>query len=243
VKPVPQDRLDAALPHMPPTVGAMVRLQLLTACRPEELCLLRPVDIDMRDPACWVYRPLKHKTEHHDHDRLIFLGPKAQEVLRPYLGTRVDAYCFSPADSERRRHAKLREGRRTPLTPSQRARKGKARRRRAPSDRYDSASYRRAIARACDRAFPPPEPLARRKDETKTAWLARLTPEQWQESKAWERDHRWLPNQLRHNRATELRRHGLDIAKTVLGHSKIETTQIYAEKDVQAAMELVSRIG
>jgi hypothetical protein len=32
-------------------------------------------------------------------------------------------------------------------------------------------------------------------------------------------------------------------AKTVLGHSKVETTLIYAEKDVLAAMELMSRIG
>ncbi len=53
----------------------------------------------------------------------------------------------------------------------------------------------------------------------------------------------WSPNRLRHNRATELRRHGLDLAKTVLGHSKVETTQIYAEKDIAAAMDLVSRVG
>jgi hypothetical protein len=35
----------------------------------------------------------------------------------------------------------------------------------------------------------------------------------------------------------------LDVTKTILGHSKVETTQIYAEKDVAAAMELVARIG
>jgi site-specific recombinase XerD len=53
----------------------------------------------------------------------------------------------------------------------------------------------------------------------------------------------WSPNRLRHNRATELRRHGLDVAKTVLGHSKVETTQIYAEKDPDSAKKLMAKIG
>ena len=53
----------------------------------------------------------------------------------------------------------------------------------------------------------------------------------------------WSPNRLRHNRATELRPFGLDMAKTILGHTKVETTQVYAERDLQAAMELVAKIG
>jgi integrase len=53
----------------------------------------------------------------------------------------------------------------------------------------------------------------------------------------------WGPNRLRHSRATELRPYGLDLVKTVLGHSKIETSQVYAEKDFAAAMELVAKIG
>jgi site-specific recombinase XerD len=53
----------------------------------------------------------------------------------------------------------------------------------------------------------------------------------------------WSPNRLRHNRATELRPFGLDVAKTVLGHAKVETTQIDAEKDMHAAMKLVAKIG
>lgn len=53
----------------------------------------------------------------------------------------------------------------------------------------------------------------------------------------------WSPNRLRHNRATELRPYGLDLTKTVLGHTKVETTQVYAERDIRAAKELVARIG
>jgi integrase len=250
IKPVQTDQVDATLPHMPPPVQAMVNLQLLTGARPTEVCTIRPLDIDMRNPSCWVYRPGsdqgphgKHKTAHHGHDRLILIGPKAQEVLRPFLGTKLDAYCFSPRLSEQERHARQRANRKTPLTPSQKARKPKGNRKRAHRDRYDVGSYRNAIYRACDRAFPPPAPLGQTEDETREEWLARLTPEQKAELQRWQSEHRWHPNRLRHTRATELQPHGLDLTKTILGHNKVETTQVYAEKDLAAAMELVSKIG
>ena len=70
-----------------------------------------------------------------------------------------------------------------------------------------------------------------------------MTEAEREEVRAWRREHRWHPNQLRHTRATELRRYGLDLAKTILGHTKVETTQIYAEKDLAAAMELIAKIG
>jgi integrase len=167
-------------------------------------------------------------------------------VLRPHLGTKLDAYCFSPARSEECRGEERRRQRKTPLYPSHLKRleaRRATRRRRAPGDRYDVAGYRRAITRACDQAFPSPEPLAKRADETKKQWNARLTSEEKAELKRWQREHRWHPNRLRHSRATELRRYGLDVTKTVLGHAKVETTEVYAEKDLAAAMELMERIG
>jgi integrase len=258
VKPVPADQIEAALPCMPPVVRAMARFQLLTGCRPDEVCRLRPLDIDMHNPSCWVYRPGsdqgphgQHKTAHHQQDRLVLIGPRAQEVLRPYLGVSPDANCFSPARGEAARSAQRRERRKTPLYPSHLKRLAARRKRaprRAPGDRYDVAGYRRAIERACDRAFPLPERLAPQQSEngkleSRAAWWARLTPEEQFEVRAWRRAHRWHPNRLRHSAATELRRHGLDVAKTILGHAKVETTQVYAEKDFQAAVEVVSRIG
>jgi integrase len=225
VKPVDLAFVEAALPFMPFTVAAMVRLQLIAGCRPAEVCMIRPQDIDQSNSACWIFRPHAHKTEHHEHDRLILIGPRAQEVLQPFLDRNPLAYCFSPAEAEADRNAKKREGRKSPMTPSQRARKPKPNRSRAPSDSYDTHSYRRAIARACRKA----DKEAHRKNPTIPVETV-LVPE-------------WSPNQLRHNRATELRPYGLDIVKTVLGHSKIETTQIYAEKDLAAAVELVSKIG
>ncbi len=46
---------------------------------------------------------------------------------------------------------------------------------------------------------------------------------------------------IRHTAATELRaRHGVEAARTILGHSKVETTQIYAERDLSQAALLTS---
>jgi integrase len=248
IKPVPPEQVEATRPHLPPVVRAMVDFQLLTGCRPSEVCLLRPIDLDMHNPLCWVYRPAKHKTQHLNLDRLILIGPKAQEVLHPYMGTRLDAYCFSPALSEALRNTARRERRKSPMTPSQRARKPKANRNRGHRDRYEVTSYRNAIYRACDRAFPLPERLSpQRQDngkrESRAAWLARLTPGEKEDVRGWRGRHRWHPNRLRHSRATELRPHGLDMVKTILGHTKVETSQIYAEKDLAAAQELVAKIG
>lgn len=55
---------------------------------------------------------------------------------------------------------------------------------------------------------------------------------------------RWTPNQLRHLVATQVRREfDLDAAKTVLGHSQVGTTEIYAEQDRGRAVEVARAIG
>jgi hypothetical protein len=43
---------------------------------------MRTIDIDMSGRV-WVYTPETHKTEHHDKQRRIHLGPIAQETLNP----------------------------------------------------------------------------------------------------------------------------------------------------------------
>ncbi|MFO0788178.1 MAG: site-specific integrase [Pirellulales bacterium] len=54
----------------------------------------------------------------------------------------------------------------------------------------------------------------------------------------------WSPNQLRHAAATELRRtHGLEAAQVILGHTKADVTQIYAERDVSRGVAVIREIG
>jgi len=109
---------------------------------------------------------------------------------------------------------------------------------------YTVSGHRQAVERACDRAFPPPAPLAQRQDETAAAWRARLSDEQREELKTRQKERRWHPNQIRHTFATEARRlFGLEGAQVALGHSKADTTQIYAERDNALSAKVASQIG
>ena len=185
VTPVRKEDVDAVLCHLTRPVRAMVEVQLLTGMRPGEVVQMRRRDLDQSDPMCWSYRPTRHKNKWRGKDRIIFLGPKSQRVLKPFLARAEDAYLFCPAEAvpDRRKRASVRSGRK-------------------PGACYSVSSYDRAVARACRRA----------------------------------RVHHWSPNQLRHTCATELRRkRGLETSSAVLGHSKVETTQVYADQNTALA--------
>ncbi len=238
IAPVNSALVEKTLPHLHPTVAAMVRLQWLTGMRPGEVTQMRAADLNTSG-AIWEYKPGSHKTEHHERDRTIFLGPQAQEILKPWLHLELQANLFSPSESEAQREAERRRNRKTKLWPSHlthQARKKKTRPDRAPGDQYSVASYRRAIARACDLAFPHPS-LAKIPEKDRTA-------EQRSELKAWRKTHRWHPHQLRHTVATRIRHQfGLEAAQVVLGHSELGTTQVYAEKNINAARDVMQQIG
>ena len=54
----------------------------------------------------------------------------------------------------------------------------------------------------------------------------------------------WSPRQLRHTRATAIRRaFGLEAAKAVLGHTDTKITEIYAERDLELARKVMREIG
>ena len=136
VKPVPEAVVEATLPHLPGVVRAMICLQLLTGMRPGEVCLMRACDLD-RTGNVWVYRPATHKTEQHGKLREIYLGPRAQAVIQPWLELAPHSYLFSPSVSEAARNAKRRESRKNRVTPSQAKRQPKANPQRAKRDHYD----------------------------------------------------------------------------------------------------------
>ncbi len=152
ILPVDGAIVEAALHHLPAIPADMVRLQRLTGCRPAEVCILRPCDLD-REGDVWTYKPESHKTEHHGRERVIFIGPKAQGVLLRYLARDAQAYCFRPCDSEQKRLAEQEANRKTPRSCGNvRGSNKKKKPRRKPGERYDTSSYRRSIHRACDRA-------------------------------------------------------------------------------------------
>ena len=70
------------------------------------------------------------------------------------------------------------------------------------------------------------------------------TDEQKAELRAWHKAHEWHPNQIRHTVATEVRaKFGLEAAQVLLGHSRADVTQTYAERDMAKAPEVARKIG
>lgn len=142
VRPVDWEHVKAVIDCVSPVVAAMIRLQWTTGMRSDNLCLIRPADLDQSEDV-WLYRPGRHKTAYRGDPLLIPLGPQAQRLLEPFLDRPSEAYCFSPAESEAWRNA--RRTRKTATTPSQRARKPKANPKRPKRPHYTPRSYRRAI--------------------------------------------------------------------------------------------------
>ena len=154
-KPVPVAHVEQTKPFLPSTVRAVVELALLTGARCGELLAMRPRDLDTTGTA-WVYTPPSHKTQHHGHAREIFLGPRAQQVVTPFLNRRMDQPMFTPSEAMAERAAEQREARKSHPT----ANKSRDERRRAHPQRsyggvYTGDSLRRCITRACDRAGVP----------------------------------------------------------------------------------------
>jgi len=151
VRPVPPEHIEAILPFLTRPVRAMVQLQATTGARPGEILVMRPCDITIHDDAPWEFRPATHKLSHHGIDRCVFLGPRAQAVLAPFLElTAQDAYCFSPRD------AILDLRRRLPGKPaSARQRLRMNGYKSAPRHRYTTNSYAGAIRVACKKAGVP----------------------------------------------------------------------------------------
>lgn len=226
VKPVPDSIVDATLPHLQPTVRAMVELQRLTGMRSGELVIMRPCDLDTSGKI-WCFTPTHHKTSWRGHERPIYLGPQAQDIIRPFLRRELTAFMFSPREAEAARRAVQHAARRTPLNAGNRpGTNRKAAPRKVKGARYTPQSYGKSIQAACDKAFPVPAGL----DDGQV--------------KAWRKEHRWFPHQLRHAAATRIRKEfGIEAARVVLGHTSAAVTEIYAEIDRTRAADIMARVG
>lgn len=101
---------------------------------------------------------------------------------------------------------------------------------------FNRDTLRQALTRACARAFPHPViSNIKRNKRTKA---------QREELREWNKAHCWHPNQLRHTRATEIRKAmGLEAAGAVLGHSGLDVTLVYAERDQQLARRAAAATG
>lgn len=251
VGPVSDAQVAAVLPFLSRQVRGMVELQLATGMRPGEVCILRTIDVD-QSAALWVYRPADHKTAHRGHVREVFLTQAAQQILSPFLRPDLPAaFVFSPADADRERHAKRAASRKTPAEQGNRPESNRVKNpKRKPGERYNPASYGHAVAQACNATFPPSPRLARagrlgnrwrrtRKGRPVPKHLASVLDE----LRMWQAEHRWHPHQLRHAFATKVRKsHGLEVVQVLLGHRHARITEVYAERDREAAARAVSQM-
>jgi len=207
--------IEATIPYLSAVAAALVQFLLWTGCRPGEAVALRGRELE-RTGRVWFYRPSAHKNSWRGLTRAIPVGPRAQDVLAPFIKLDGDAPIFDAADEARERLAQRREKRETPLYASHVAHQARKRRGRAPggvaveSRPYSEAGLRRAINRACAKAGIPP----------------------------------WAPNRLRHACATRYRAEaGIEAAALALGHSDAKTTLIYAEASERKAAALAERFG
>jgi integrase len=226
VRPVANEIVDAIRGHVSKQVWAMIELQRLTGMRSGEVVSMRGRDLDMSGPL-WLYTPSTHKTEHQGHLRAVELGPRAKEIVRPFLKADLQAYMFSPADAVANQQVQKRQNRKSKVQPSQRDR-SKPNPIRKAHDRYTTNSYCRAIERGCEKTWPMPNSIT---GEVKSA-------------REWRRTHQWHPHQLRHNYATRIRKEfGVEAARILLGHRSTAVTELYAEIDRGRVQEIVSKVG
>lgn len=188
--------------------------------RVQLLCGCRPDELCrltpgmiVRDGEVWEARLAKHKTAHHDHSRTIYFGPEAQQILTPYLHRGEDDRLFRPIDSERARRQAM--TRKTPANCGNRT---------GYTELSRSGRHRRRGAG----------------DAYNTQSYGKAIGYACKKGKL---EH-WSPNQLRHAKATSLaEQFGLETAGAILGHSKLETTQIYAEKSRKNAQAAAKAAG
>lgn len=246
VAPVADAAVDVTLPFLNRHVRGLVEFERLTGCRPGEDCRVRRRDIDTSGDI-WVYKPTHHKTAWRGKVRVVAVGPQAQALLGEFFTPDPDDFLFSPRRAVAEVNAARAANRKTPRYPSH-LRHNAARRKVAPKrmakERYTRVSYGQAVERACDRAFPPIGDLARLPKESVAKWWARLTAQQREAVKAWRKEHRWHPNQLRHSYATKARKaFSLEHAGAALGYAKMSVTELYAERDAGLAAAVAARLG
>jgi integrase len=252
VGPVAVGVVEATLPFLNPHLQALVRLQLLTGCRPGEACGLRLAEVDRGGPA-WLYRPRRHKNAHRGKERVIALGPRAREVLLefvpvrcplcgargrpPRLGSRDGALCGPCAGRADEAGLHGPWPRRECADPEAHLFGP----RQAREERFEDLRARR-------KSKVPPGQLCRRKPAPKKGPGDRYGPVSYAQAigdacrKAGVPA--WHAHQLRHTHATLVRsRFGLEAAQAALGHARANVTELYAERDLALAARVAAELG
>lgn len=151
VEAVPRGMVDAILPLLTPTIAAAVDVQWWTGMRPAEVLAMTRRQLDTTGKT-WLYRLARHKGSWRGKERVVAIGPKAQEFLRPRLRLELDAPLFSGREAWAEFVAAKREARTSEPTKQTADRDRRAAEREPVGEFLEVDEYRRAIHRACDKA-------------------------------------------------------------------------------------------
>jgi integrase len=124
VEMVNQRDVEAVKPFVNRYVWAMIQLQLITAMRPGEVCIMRMRDITVAKDAdgreYWTYNMPSHKTSHHGKARTVTMYEGEIKIILPFVTTSTEAYFFSPADAEAERNSeRFKNGEKAGILPLQ----------------------------------------------------------------------------------------------------------------------------
>jgi integrase len=147
VLPIAEAEVRAVTAQLCPTVAGVVWFQWWTGCRPGEACALRWGMIDRSGPV-WIAELERHKTAHRGRRRVLAIGPRAQDAIRPLMVVDPRAFVFSPQRAVEEQRAAKRARRRSKVPPSQRRRAeiARARPREEIGESFTVETLRRAIA-------------------------------------------------------------------------------------------------
>jgi integrase len=216
IKPVDPDVFEKTLAELPKRVADMCRIQRNSTMRPQDVCNLRACDID-RSGDVWIYRPPAHKTAYLGEVLTKYIGSQAQAILMSYLLEKEDspeAFLFSPADTVRDRNIEKRRNRKT-LNKKGEVQPSHKNRKKVNPKRAPGMRYTTA---SYNRAI--------------TAACKKASVPHWS------------VNQIRQLSATKIRQKcGLEAAQVACGHKRASTTEIYAEIDLEAGIEVARRFG
>ena len=84
IEPVADAIVEKTLPYLEQQERDMVLVQRRISGRPQDIYNMRSCDIDMSNEV-WKYTPFTHKTKKKGKIRELPVGPRAQQILAPYL--------------------------------------------------------------------------------------------------------------------------------------------------------------
>jgi len=265
IQPVPEAHIDAVVAIASKQNAAIIRIMQYTGARCGEVCQMRGIDIDMSRPV-WYFRPASHKTAYKGYKREIRIGPKAQEIIRPFLRLNPSETLFRPIEayvehvvlgnkshygiSAKEKLAAMK------VILSDKSLKTVAERKRRfyelcnPNGTKNPTTqettyynWRRKLlhGHAASQGRVVGTKYLKRFGETYTTGSVSCTIRKL--CKRAGIPH-WHVHQIRHHAATEFRKtYGLEDTQMLLGHRSVAMTEIYAQADLSHAEKIMAEVG